>query len=115
MAIPESAEIAAEQRPLNEPLYQAVRSKMVELIQGLQAAGSPEQYMTVHREALVEFGGRQEAIRETLPHLKTEAAAQIRALGEQDPKPIDQIIEQQRILDRARRLKRVAGGSPTHP
>jgi hypothetical protein len=66
MAIPDTREIAAEQRLLNEPLYQDARPKIIELIQGLQAAESPEQFMTVHREVLAEFGGRQEAVEETL-------------------------------------------------
>jgi hypothetical protein len=89
-------------------MYQEAHAKVKGFIERLQAADSPQDYVDLHRNALAEFGARQDASEEVLPKIKTETADRIRELARQSPKPIAAITEQQQILDRIRRQERVA-------
>jgi hypothetical protein len=106
--IPDAAEIAAEQQLLNEELYQAAHAKVKGLIERLQTASSTEDFVNLHRNALAEFGARQDAFEEVLPRAKSDTAENIRELARQSPKPIELIAAQQQILDRVKRQERVA-------
>jgi hypothetical protein len=106
--VPGAAELAAEQQLLNEELYHRAHAKVKGFIERLQAADSAQEYVELHRTLLAEFGARQDASEEVLPEIKSDAAAKIRALARQSPKPIPLITEQQQILDRVRRQERVA-------
>jgi hypothetical protein len=86
--VPDEQAIAAEQRLLTEPLYQKARPLVVKLVDRLQNASSPEDWFLLHRDLLVEFGGRQAAISDVFPPAKEEARETIAKLARQRPRPI---------------------------
>ena len=100
-------QLRKEQELLNEELYRAAHPRVVELISQLQQAHSPEEFMLVHRSTLAEFGARQEATTDVLPRAKGEAAARIAELALVEPKPVQLLAEQQTIISRVNRQKRV--------
>lgn len=111
VSVPNEREIAAEERLLNEPLYQDLRRPVLELVERLQRADSTEEWVFLHRDLLIEFGARQDAIDETLPKARQDVRGAIRELALRDPKPLDDIRAQQVILDRVGRQELVARAS----
>jgi hypothetical protein len=111
MSLPSQDELRAEERLLNEPLYQDLRPRIVSFIERLQCAATPKEWVDVHRELLIEFGARQDASDETLPRAKGEVATSIAELAKQTPKRIDQLRAKQEVLDRIKRQELVAKAS----
>jgi hypothetical protein len=95
-----SGELAAEEKLLNEPLYQALRPKAVEFITRLRAATTTEEWVLLHQDLLVEFGARQDAAHEVIPAAKGEVAQEIARLAKMQPKPTQELREKQALLDR---------------
>jgi hypothetical protein len=96
---PSPGEFAAEERLLNEPIYKKARDKIVEFIKQLQAARKPEDYVALHRSVLAHFIAYQETADDAIA-LRMEVRSRIRELARREPKPIDDIQEQQALLDR---------------
>lgn len=111
VSVPDQREIAAEERLLNEPLYQDLRPRVLELVERLQRATTTEEWVFLHRDLLIEFGARQDASDETLPRARRRVRAEIRELAQRDPKPLVEIRAQQEILERVRRQELVARAS----
>jgi hypothetical protein len=111
VSVPHRGEIAAEERLLNEPFYQALRPRVLELVGRLQRATTTEEWVYLHRDLLIEFGARQDASGETLPRARLRVRAEIRELARRDPKPLDEIRAQQEILERVDRQELVARAS----
>ena len=111
MSVPNQREIAAEEQLLNEPLYQNLRPRALELVERLQRASTAEDWVYLHRDLLIEFGARQDAIDDTLPDARQRVRCEIRELARRDPKPIDDIRIQQAILERVGRQELVARAS----
>lgn len=101
-------EIAAEERLLNEQLYQQARPTIVDLVSALQRAREPHDLFALHRRLLIEFAARQRATSETLPSAKASITAEIADLATKQPKPLDAIRELQARLDLVERQERVA-------
>ncbi len=108
MALPHQRELQAEEGLLNEPLYQDLRPRAVDFIERLHQAERPDQWFDLHRDLLIELGGRQAAIDATLPEARRRVRAEIRELAGRQPKPIDEIRAQQTILERVGRQELVA-------
>lgn len=100
-------EAKAEERLLNEELYQAERPRLVGHIADLQRARTPEDYFRLHRKVLIEFAARQQAAAETLPAHRAEAKSRIAHLVEIDPRPLDEIQALQARLALVARQERV--------
>jgi hypothetical protein len=111
LSIPDRREILAEERLLNEPLYQALRPRAVELIARLQTAAATAEWVDLHRDLLIEFGARQDAASDVLPAARQTARAEIRELAARQPKPLDDIRARQEILKRVEMQELVARAS----
>jgi len=85
-----------------------VRRGILEFVERLQRASAPEEFVNLHRDVLIEFGARQSAAGDVLPQARSEARATIAELARQNPKPLDQIREQQELLERVTRQERIA-------
>lgn len=108
---PRRREIEAEQRVLNEPLYQALRDPVLEFIDRLQRAATVDDWVYLHRDLLIEFGARQDAADQTLPEAKARVTKEIRELAQREPRSMDQVHEKQRVLDRIKMQELVARAS----
>jgi hypothetical protein len=108
VSVPSQRELRAEEQLLNEPLYLDLRPRVVELVQRSQRARTPEEWVDLHRDLLIEFGARQDAADETLPAARQQVRAEIRDLAHREPKPIDEIRAKQQILERVGRQELVA-------
>lgn len=86
MSVPDQREIAAEEKLLNEPLYQNLRPRALEFVERLQRAATVEEWVYLHRDLLIEFGARKDAIDDTLPAARQRVRAKIRELARHDPK-----------------------------
>jgi hypothetical protein len=111
VSVPDQREIAAEEKLLNEPLHQNLRPRALEFIERLQRAATVEEWVYLHRDLLIEFGARQDAIDDTLPAARQRVRAKIRELARHDPKPLDEIRDQQKILARVGQQELVARAS----
>jgi len=111
VTVPDQREIAAEERLLNEPLYQDLRPRVLEFVERLQHAATTEEWVYLHRDLLIEFGARQDASDETLPQARQRVRAEIRELAQRNPKPLDDIRAHQEILKRVGRQEQVARAS----
>ncbi len=111
VSVPNQRELAAEEQLLNEPLYRDLRPRVLELVQRSQGASTVEEWVHLHRDLLIEFGARQDAIDETLPAARQQLRAEIRELAQREPKPIDDIRTKQQILERVGRQELVARAS----
>jgi hypothetical protein len=96
---PNSRELAAEERLLNEPGHRKARDKIAEFITALRAARRPKEYVELHRSVLAHFGAYQETGDKAV-ETRMELRARIRELAEEQPKPIAAIREQQQVLAR---------------
>jgi hypothetical protein len=111
MSLPNRDDLRAEERLLNEPLYRDLRPQAVEFIERVQRAATPADWVSLHRDVLIQFGARQDATDETLPQAKAQAAKEVGELARQTPKPIDELRAKQEILDRIKRQELVAKAS----
>jgi hypothetical protein len=108
VSLPPKRVLQAEERLLNEELYQALRPRIIEFVERLQRAATTQEWVYLHRDLLIEFGARQEAIDELLPTAKSETATEMRELARHDPKPIGELTKRQEILERIGRQELVA-------
>jgi hypothetical protein len=111
MGVPPRREIEAEERLLREPLYNDLRPKVVALVTRLQRAETVEDWVQLHRDLLIEFGGRQDAADEAIPAAKQKVAAEIAELARLEPKPTNELRARQEILDRIKMQDLVARAS----
>jgi hypothetical protein len=111
VSVPRPHELAAEEQLLNEPIYRDLRSRVTPLVDRSQQARTAEEWVHLHRDLLVEFGGRQDASDETLPAARQQVRAEIRELARQAPKPIDAIRGRQETLERIGQQELVARAS----
>ena len=111
VSVPNPDQLRAEEQLLNEPLYRALRPRVREVVERLQRASAPEEWVYLHRDLLIEFGARQDAIDDTLPAARQQVRAEIRELAQREPKPIEAIRAQQEILERVGRQELVAKAS----
>jgi hypothetical protein len=77
----------------------------------LQRASTTGEWVYLHRDLLIEFGARQQAIDETLPAAKATVATAMRELARREPKPIEALKNRQEILERIKRQELVATAS----
>jgi len=111
MSVPDEHELRAEEQLLNEPFYRDLRPRVRDLIERSRRAGTPDEWVYLHRDLLIEFGARQDAADETLPKARHRVRGEIRELAQREPKPIALIRAQQEILKRVERQELVAKAS----
>ncbi|HZS61070.1 MAG TPA: hypothetical protein VFA43_17475 [Gemmatimonadaceae bacterium] len=111
MSVPDEGAIAAEQQLLNEPLYQDLRPVVVGFADRLQRAAATEEWVSLHRDLLIEFGARQDAADQALPQMRQQMRREIRELARRTPKPLDEIRARQAVLERVGRQELVARAS----
>lgn len=80
--LPNRRAVAEEQSVLNEPLYTAEREPLLALLQALRRAASPQDFFALHRDLLVRYRSRQEAIDALRRDEKSEKAALKRLTAE---------------------------------
>jgi hypothetical protein len=95
---PRQAEIAREQRLLNDPYWQAEREPLCDLLTRVTAASKDEEFFRVHLSLVARLKARQEHISD-LRERSAALAAHRRELASLQPKPIPDLRRAQRELD----------------
>jgi hypothetical protein len=99
--LPNRKAIVAEQRILNEPLYAAEREPLLGLLRALRRAASPHNFFALHRDLLVRYRSRQEAIDALRRHEDSEKVA-LKHLTAGSPADRSAVRKQQERLARLR-------------
>lgn len=105
---PSKKQMERELAILNTPTYQEAREPIAAYVRQLQAAQTATDIRLLQRQLVLDINCRQKALAEVIAEHEPAAKARIRALTVLEPKPKDDIREQQAVLHGVARAKAVA-------
>jgi hypothetical protein len=93
---------------LGDELYQKARPRVVEHVRRMRGAADADGYNTAHRQLLIEYAARREAIESTVPAHRNRFMAELHRLRQERPIPVADIGVQQERLATVRRQVQVS-------
>lgn len=99
---------AAEEKILNDELYQGQRGLFVELIHALREVSTAEDYWDLQLRLITQLKARQEIARE-LKQKQDSLGDEIKALSQKEPKSVEKIQAIQAHLEMTRHQRQVSG------
>ena len=84
---------------LGDELYQKTRPRVIDHVRRMRAARDPDTYNAAHRQLLIEYAARREAINSTVPGHRHTIKAELERLRQFRPVPVQDLrVQQERLV-----------------